>query len=216
MHHEFTYDRLLTFTSQYTVYGLLHFVSDWHIVFSAVISFRGFDPIGSPDCDCFISVRVLRRMFWVSRVFLIFLQSAKWTPLPFLTPLPLVPRLRHVHHSRLSSHSHTRLRRARGSVSPAPEVAQDPVHAWYRRAECTPLLPSLLISYRAARRVLLHIQHTDRCRRCRGSRHYRPRTSRSSTRRRAWRMYQCRHTPRPGNWHLRLWPMDQAVTPATI
>ena len=49
MHHEFTYDRLLTFTSQYTVYGLLHFVSDWHIVFSAVISFRGFDPIGSPD-----------------------------------------------------------------------------------------------------------------------------------------------------------------------
>ena len=39
MHHEFTYDRLLTFTSQYTVYGLLHFVPYWHIVFS-LLSFH--------------------------------------------------------------------------------------------------------------------------------------------------------------------------------
>ena len=135
-----------------------------------------------------------------SRTFCIFclavsLQSAKWSQrrsLPSTTPPPL---RRSTHCPRTTRCTRPRPPRARRVVSPLPEV-HTPDHAWYRRAQRSPLLPSqhLMACHRAP-----PIRQAGRCRRWRGSFPYRRHSRRSSIQRRAWHM---RHTPRPGTWHM--------------
>ena len=126
-------------------------------------------------------------------------ESAKWRRhrlhLP-TTPPPLPRRARRpllIHRPR--PHPHT----VRRTVSPHPEVRPPRVHAWYRRADATPLLPMLRPCRHTALRRALYIRRARRCRRCRGSCRCRHRNCRCSTQRQAWHTL---HTPRPCTWHI--------------